>query len=210
MFELQIKMRQNARLFFLVFVLVSAMPAPLWAQANDASIFPRGSGTGAFSDDAMALEIGPVSEPDAPALDVEGLEPRKKHCFRVLYRGTPLPETPVAIATDDGWEKTEITDANGVFTIVPFETNEKNKTLLFVVSHRDDATQKRHVARLTMHVCTPTDSSWKRTVLVFGFFAAGAAALFVLFVYYRMHRKRKRGDEIMRAFENQKIREARP
>lgn len=203
-------MRQNARLIFLMFVLVSAMPATLWSQANDASISPLGSGTDASSGDAMALEIGPVSEPDASALGVGRLEPRQKYRFQVLYRGAPLPETPVTIVTDDEWERTEITDANGVFTIVPFETNEKNKTLQLEVSHRDHATQKRHVARLTMHVRTPTDSSWKRTVLVFGFFAAGAAALFVLFGYYRMHQKKKRGDEIMRAFEKQKIREARP
>lgn len=160
--------------------------------------------------DMMALEIGPFYEPDAEEISSRGAgfhETRRKHKFRVLYKGRPLGGADVTAITNDGWERTETTDSKGIVSIMPFETEEKYGKLLYVVSHRDMSTGEIHCSSLMMHVFTPV-SDWKGKVLVFGFYAFGSMCLFVLFVMYRINRRKKLDSKIMLEFERHKINEA--
>jgi len=88
--------------------------------------------------DKMALEIGPViskrilknagcpvssamkrGEKSVGYVRADGFQtPLKEHKMKVIYKGRPLADAEVAIFSKSGWEKTLMTDSEGVLTII--------------------------------------------------------------------------------------------
>lgn len=157
----------------------------------------------------MPLEIGPFYEQDAKvsSLGAGFLESRRKQKLRILYKGAPLGNAKVSVITDDGWERTETTNPKGIFTILPVQSGEEDGKVLCAVFHRDTSTGECHFATLMLHVFTPV-SEWKDRFLTFSVYASGAVCLSVLFVLYRINRRKKRDIKIMLEFEKRKIQEA--
>ncbi len=92
--------------------------------------------------DKMVLEIGPViskgilknagcpvssamkrGEKGVGYVRADGFQtPLKEHKMKVIYKGRPLADAEVAILSKSGWEKTLMTDSEGVLTIIPPKT----------------------------------------------------------------------------------------
>ena len=158
--------------------------------------------------DKIALEIGPLNTPgmeEIPSMKAGCQEALKKHKMKVLYKGRPLADAEVAVLTEGGWERKEKTDSKGIVSITPVESKEKENKSLYVVAHKDPLTGQYYCSSLMMYVLRPPPG-WMSKAEGFVFWAVMGTGLFVVYVGWRIHRRKKRDRKTMLEFERHKIR----
>ena len=158
--------------------------------------------------DKIALEIGPLNTPgmeEIPSMKAGCQEALKKHKMKVLYKGRPLADAEVAVLTEGGWEKREKTNSRGIVSITPVESKEKESKSLYVVTHKDLLTGQYYCSSLMMYVLRPPPG-WMSKAEGFVFWAVLGTSLFVVYVGWRIHRRKKRDRKTMLEFERHKIR----
>ena len=170
-----------------------------------------GNKQGVFFKDAekIPLEIGPFDDPSteekASCVNAGYQEARKKHRMKVLYNEKPLADVRVAIMTESGWEKMVKTDAEGTFSILPVEDEEKAERCLYTVAYKDPSTGEYHRSNLSMVITAPPPR-WMSRAGGFDFWAAIGSGLFIVYMIWTIYRKVKRDKKTMLAFENHRIR----
>ena len=158
--------------------------------------------------DKIALEIGPLNTSgigEIPFMKAGCQEALKEHKMKVLYKGRPLADAEVAVLTEGGWERKEKTDSNGMVSITPVESKEKENKFLYVVTHKDLSNGQYYCSSLMMYVLKPPPG-WMSKAEGFVFWAVGGVGLFVVYVGWRIHRRKKRDRKTMLEFEKHKIR----
>jgi len=158
--------------------------------------------------DKIALEIGPLNTPcmgEIPSMEAGYQEALKEHKIKVLYKGRPLADAEVAVLTKGGWERKEKTNSNGIVSITPVESKEKENKSLYVVTHKDPLTGQYYCSSLMMYVLKPPPG-WMSKAEGFVFWAVMGTGLFVVYVGWRIHRRKKRDRKTMLEFERHKIR----
>ena len=158
--------------------------------------------------DKIALEIGPSDARgmgEWPYMKAGYQEALKEHKMKVLYKGQPLADAEVAVLTEGGWGKKEKTDSNGIVSITPVENEEKENKALYVVAHKDQLTGQYYCSSLMMYVLKPPPG-WMSKAEGFVFWAVWGTGLFVAYVGWRIHRRKKRDRKTMLEFERHKIR----
>ena len=157
----------------------------------------------------IPLEIGPLDDPGtgekAFCVKAGCQEARKKHRMKVLYNEKPLADVRVAIMTESGWEKMVKTDAEGTFSILPVEDEEKAERCLYTVAYKDPSTGEYHRSNLSMIITAPPPR-WMSRAGGFDFWAAIGSGLFIVYMIWTIRRKIKRDKKTMLAFERRKIR----
>jgi hypothetical protein len=158
--------------------------------------------------DKIALEIGPSDArgmEEWPYMKAGYQEALKKHKIKVFYKGQPLADAEVAVLTEGGWEKREKTNSSGIVSITPVESKEKESKSLYVVTHKDPLTRQYYCSSLMMYVLKPPPG-WMSKAEGFVFWAVLGTGLFVVYVGWRIHRRKKRDRKTMLEFERHKIR----
>jgi hypothetical protein len=158
--------------------------------------------------DKIALEIGPLNASgigEIPFRKAGCQEALKEYKMKVFYKGRPLPNAEVAVLTEGGWERREKTDSNGIVSITPVESKEKENKFLYVVTHKDLSNAQYYCSSLMMYVLKPPPG-WMSKAEGFVFWAVGGVGLFVVYVGWRIHRRKKRDRKTMLEFEKHKIR----
>ena len=158
--------------------------------------------------DKIALEIGPLNTSgirEIPFMKAGCQEALKEHKMKVLYKERPLADAEVAVLTEGGWERKEKTDSNGIVSITPVESKEKENKSLYVVTHKDPLTGQYYCSSLMMYVLRPPPG-WMSKAEGFVFWAVMGTSLFVIYAGWRIHRRKKRDRKTMLEFERHKIR----
>ena len=158
--------------------------------------------------DKIALEIGPSDAPcmgEMPCMKAGCQEALKEHKMKVLYKGGPLADAEVAILTESGWEKRKKTNSNGIFSITPVENKEKENRSLYVVTHKDLSNGQYYCSSLMMYVLKPPPG-WMSKAEGFVFWAVMGTGLFVVYVGWRIIRRKRFDRKTMLEFERHKIR----
>jgi len=158
--------------------------------------------------DKIALEIGPLNtsgKREIPFMKAGCQEALKKHKMKVFYKGRPLADAEVAVLTKGGWERKEKTDSNGMVSITPVESKEKENKFLYVVTHKDLSNGQYYCSSLMMYVLRPPPG-WMSKAEGFVFWAVLGTGLFVVYAGWRIHRRKKRDRKTMLEFERHKIR----
>ncbi|RZB33438.1 MAG: hypothetical protein SRB2_03991 [Desulfobacteraceae bacterium Eth-SRB2] len=158
--------------------------------------------------DKIALEIGPLNTHgvgEIPSMEAGYQEALKEHKIKVLYKGQPLANVEVAVLTKGGWEKRKKTDSDGIVSITPVENQRKETKSLYVVTHKDLLAGQYYCSSLMMYVLKPPPA-WMSKAEGFVFWAVGCTDLFVVYVGWRIHRRKKRDRKTMLKFERHKIR----
>ena len=158
--------------------------------------------------DKIALEIGPLNTPgmeEIPSMKAGCQEALKEHKMKVLYKGRPLVDAEVVVLTKGGWERKEKTDSNGMISITSVESKEKENKFLYVVTHKDLSNGQYYCSSLMMYVLRPPPD-WMSKAEGFVFWAVWGTGLFVAYVGWRIHRRKKRDRKTMLEFERHKIR----
>ena len=158
--------------------------------------------------DKIALEIGPLNTPgmeEMPSMKAGCQEALKEHKMKVLYKGRPLVDAEVVVLTKGGWERKEKTDSNGMISITSVESKEKENKFLYVVTHKDLSNGQYYCSSLMMYVLRPPPD-WMSKAEGFVFWAVWGTGLFVAYVGWRIHRRKKRDRKTMLEFERHKIR----
>ena len=157
--------------------------------------------------DKIALEIGPLNTSgmeEIPSMKAGCQEALKEHKMKVLYKGRPLVDAEVAVLTEGGWERREKTDFSGIVSITPVESKEKENKFLYVVTHKDLSNGQYYCSSLMMYVLRPPPA-WMSKAEGFVFWAVLGTSLFVIYVGWRIHRRKKRDRKTMLEFERHKI-----
>lgn len=158
--------------------------------------------------DKIALEIGPLNTSgirEIPFMKAGCQEALKEHKMKVLYKGRPLVDAEVVVLTKGGWERKEKTDSNGMVSITPVESKEKENKFLYVVTHKDLSNGQYYCSSLMMYVLKPPPG-WMSRAEGFVFWAVMGTGLFVVYAGWRIHRRKKRDRKTMLEFEKHKIR----
>ena len=158
--------------------------------------------------DKIALEIGPLNASgigEIPFRKAGCQEALKEHKMKVLYKGLPLADAEVAVLSEGGWERKEKADSNGMVLITPVESKEKENKFLYVVTHKDLSNGQYYCSSLMIHALKPPPK-WMSKAEGFVFWAVGGTGLFLVYVGWRIHRRKKRDRKTMLEFEKHKIR----
>ena len=158
--------------------------------------------------DKIALEIGLLNASgigEIPSMKAGCQEALKEYKIKVLYKGRPLADAEVAVLTKGGWERKEKTDSNGMVSITPVESKEKENKFLYVVTHKDLSNAQYYCSSLMMYVLKPPPG-WMSKAEGFVFWAVIGTGLFVVYAGWRIHRRKKRDRKTMLEFEKHKIR----
>ncbi len=166
-----------------------------------------------FFDDPerIPLEIGPVINTAENRSGGATLWPHKAYEMQVRYRGSPLPGARVTIhAMGSGWEKTLVTDAGGMFTVIPTDdradSDREWQTYLFMVGHHDRERSQFHASTLPVTVYR-NRPEWYSTAMGFTFFSIVGTAVLVVILAWLAWRGKRRERHQLAVFETYRIKE---
>lgn len=142
--------------------------------------------------DRLPLEIGPVLD-TAKSRYGGGIQlTHRDYEMMVKYRAEPLADALVTVrALDSGWTNTLVTDARGIFRVMPTDDRWSDtdfQPYVYTAQHHDKKTGRVYVATFPVTVYK-NRPEWQTKALGFTYWAiAGTGLTLVLMIGYRKRR----------------------
>lgn len=163
-----------------------------------------------FIDDptVMPLEIGPVINTAKSKYGGAYQRPHRTYEMMVKYNGEPLPYCYVRLISFPGqWEKTFMTDDQGIFKVMPMDDREfgreRNK-YLFAAFHHDQNENTVYVSTFPVNV--PSNRpEWRSKAMGFALWAIAGSVLTFIMVWALVRRREKQHRREMIVFKDHTI-----
>ncbi|MGD9123633.1 MAG: hypothetical protein PVG60_01005 [Desulfarculaceae bacterium] len=169
-----------------------------------------GSSPNVFFNDTenLAFEIGPVVNNAKNKYGGGMQRPHREYEMMVKYKNEPLPGAKVSVYVEGGgWQGRFITDADGVFTIMPTDDRFGDKEwqrYIYVAEHPDPGDGSYHVATFPV-IVNKNRPEWRSKATGFGFWVIIGSALILLMVAGLSWRKRHQDKRSLVVFESCRI-----
>ncbi len=168
-----------------------------------------GSASVVYFDDTekMPLEIGPVINTAKSKFGGGTQRPHRDYKMMVKYAGRPLAGGRVTVvAIGSQWQKTVVTDENGIFEIMPTDDRSIQREwqkYLYTATHLDREKAAFYIATLPT-VVYKNRPEWRSKTMGFAFWSIIGTGVTLLMVFGLYRRRRKRDNQALTVFDSRK------